>query len=204
MYLKLGKIKIHITFAFAAFTAFAANSASGEFLMLVFVSALLHECVHLCFLLGYGCRELRLTLQPGGAGIRCSGMELLDVRQNVLALLSAPAANLLLAAMLYAAAGFFSAEKLFSAAQCNLCLGAVNLLPLSFSDGGRTLCAVLAEKRGKKTAARVCRCAEYVSLLLLLAGTVAAAVCRKPWSGAAVFTGYCFVFALGKLLKKEK
>lgn len=212
MYLKLGKIKIHITFAFAAFAAFAANSDAGELLTVVFVSALLHECVHLCFLIGFGCRDIRLTLHPGGAAIRCTGTELLSVRKNAAVLLSAPLANVLLGLILYPAAERFSADALYTAAFVNLRLGLVNLLPVPFLDGGRSLKLLLAEKCGEERAERFCRLAGESSLVFLAAFCLLQMLLRRPWGGTAVFTGYCFVVTYGgrvkhifyRLLKKEK
>lgn len=206
MYLKLGKIRIHITFAFAAFAAFAANSDAGERLTLIFASALLHECVHLCFLIGYGCRNIRLTLRPGGAAISCAGTELLNARKSVPVFLSAPLMNAVLGAALFFLAGRFSSEALLTAARINLRLGAVNLLPVSFLDGGRALKAVLDARKSEAVSLRVSAAADAGSLTLLAAYTATLALTRRPWGGAAVFTGYCLVFGgkhiFRKLLKK--
>lgn len=212
MYLKLGKIKIHITFAFAAFIAFAANTDAGERLTVVFVSALLHECIHLCFLIGFGCRDIRLTLHPSGAAIRCTGTELLPVQKNAAVLLSAPLANILLGLILYPAAERFSAEALYTAAFVNLRLGLVNLLPVPFFDGGRSLKLLLEEKCGEERAVRLCRFAGGSSLIFLALFTAVQMLMQRPWGGTAVFTGYCFAVTYGgrvkhifySLLKKEK
>ncbi len=191
---------MHITFAFALFAAFAAGSAAGEKLAAAFASALLHECVHLVFLIGFGCTGIRLTLNPGGASVKCAGMELLCVKKQLLTLLSAPSLNVVLGLLLLASGSITGGEALFSAASVNLWLGGINLLPVRFTDGGRALYAVLSERTSSERAGKTAEICGIFSVVLLTGLTLFLIFSHRPWYGAAFFTVYCIVFSF--LLKK--
>ena len=98
MYIRLGRVRIHIGFPFAAFCAFAANSRLGESLTLVFVSALLHEAGHAAVLLGLGDRSLTLFLSPGGARIESRLSGALPYKNDIAAAAAGPLVNIAIAA----------------------------------------------------------------------------------------------------------
>ncbi len=200
MYLKFGRVRVHVTFAFALFTAFAASSAAGERLALTFASALLHECVHLVFLTGFGCTGIKLTLNPGGAAISCAGTELLPETKQLAALLSAPSVNIIAGVLLAVIGNALSAPELKTAANINLWLGGVNLLPLGFLDGGRALNAALGMKYRADTVRKITQFCDILSAVLLTAVTVFLIFIRRAPDGAVFFALYCLVFSL--FLKK--
>lgn len=143
MYIRLGGVRIHIGFPFAAFCAFVANSEIGVSLILVFVSALLHECGHTAALICCGESSLTLILSPFGARINSRVADRLPYKLDAAVAFSGPAVNLSLAAVLYVLYGVTDGQRLLSAAETNLMLGTVNLLPFSFLDGGRILSDIL-------------------------------------------------------------
>lgn len=167
------------------------------------VSALLHECVHLVFVIGCGCTDISLTLLPGGASLGCAGLETAGLANRLLVLLSAPLCNLTIGAALFALSYVPGVPDMKNAAVINICLGAANLLPVPFLDGGRALNAVLSVKYGEKTVGEKIEAAGAVTLLLLAAVALTLAFSGKDPIGAAVFTGYCAIFGFAKRNKRK-
>lgn len=194
MYLRLRRVKIHVTFFFAAALAFALNSENAARVGAVFAGALLHECAHLALLLSYGCTGLTLTLRPGGAVISGAGAEMLPPQKLLVAVLAGPAVNLTLAGALALCARRWRAGPLYYAAGVNLLLGAANLLPLGFLDGGRALACLRAVK-GKDVPPRAAAAADILTLVFLCALTAAAALAGRDPLFSAMFTAYCAVGA---------
>ena len=193
MYLKLGRVKIHVSFLFAAFFAAAATGTRGERLMTVFASALLHECAHLCFLLSYGKTGIGLELRPGGAKITGGGYETLPYSQGLACAIAGPAVNALIAAGMFAASRIFCSERLFYAAAVNAALAGANLIPLSFLDGGRALMCVLAIKKSRFVFFRNTKRTDRAIIAVMF---VAAAVLTAAGRDAVfllVFALYCAV-----------
>ena len=194
LYLKLPGVRVHVTFLFAAALALAVNAGRARAVGTVFVSALLHECAHLAFLLSYGARGLTLTLHPGGARIGGAALSALPYPKLLACVLAGPAVNLLLAgALVLCGRGAF-----LYAARVNLMLGAGNLLPLSFLDGGRALDCVLAlaQKSPVPGAARgvvdmICVCAMLFACVI---GTAKGADTLFLW----LFTAYCGFAAVSR------
>ena len=91
---------------------------------------------------------------------------------TVICLLSAPLANLLLAFLLMIACRFIKSEIILQAAFVNLALGGINLLPMSFLDGGRTLETVLACRVGAFRKDRIMLSLDVICLFVLVAVSV--------------------------------
>lgn len=196
MYLKFGKLKIHITFLFAAFIAFALNSEKGQALITVFAGALIHECAHLCFLLSYGERGLTLEVSPGGAKIAGGGFDALPYDKSLVCVLAGPCVNLILAATLFAASKIMNAEALNRAAQVNFMLGAMNLIPLSFLDGGRALKNIFSLKKARPIPNSWFRRADMIIVFFLFFSAVIMTLKKYDATFFLLFTVYCAVTAL--------
>ena len=193
MYLRLGSVRVHVTFLFAAAAAYIANTGRGEEIVIVFVSALLHECAHAVFLLSYGCRELTLELNPGGAKLRGAGLELLGAKQTLCAALAGPALNLLLAGALAVCRRLRPSPVFDEGCGVNLLLGGVNLLPLSFLDGGRALdCLLLLFSKQPPHPSRR-RALDLLLLAALALFSAALLLCRRDAFFMLLFTAYCAV-----------
>ena len=82
MYVKLGCIKVYISFSFAVFLAVAANVAGGRNLLLSFLFSFVHEAVHLIFLRFSGIRKAEIRLFPAGIKICCEAMNMLSYRKT--------------------------------------------------------------------------------------------------------------------------
>ncbi len=147
MELRFGRLKLRITFFFAAFLVLALSSSSPLRAAAFFLSAFLHEAGHLVCLLSAGCRDLTLSLLPGGAAIAGREIDRLPPKKALVSILAGPVVNLVLSAALFFCGRLFSLPT-GEGVLLNLTLGLLNLLPLSFLDGGRAL-AVLLILHGK-------------------------------------------------------
>ncbi len=190
MYLRLPGVRVHVTCLFAAFLALALSSGSEDGGVLI-VSALLHECGHLAFLLSYGCRGLTLELCPGGARIRGAGWQALPYGKALVCVLAGPAVNLLLAGAAFVFMRRLPGAVFTAAVRVNASLAFFNLLPLSFLDGGRALKCAAAMLPGALPSARAARRADLVTLAFLAGGTVFLLSHGKDAFLPAVFTAYC-------------
>ena len=191
MYLKLPRVKIHVTFLFAAMLALAVNTGRAEAVGAVFVSALLHECAHLALLLSYGAKGLTLTLLPGGARIENAALQTLSYPRQLACALAGPAVNLMLAGLLSICAARFGEELFSQAARVNWLLGGFNLLPLSFLDGGRALDCILCLKRKSPVPGGVRRGIDIFVVALLAAAAVYFLFTGRDALFLLLFTAYC-------------
>ena len=196
MYLKLPGVRVHVSFLFTAFLALILRTAGGREIAVVFVSALAHEAAHLVCLLACGCRDLTLTLQPGGARIGGACFGALPYKKTTLCVLAGPAVNLAVAGVLFLCCRFHPAALLRRAAEVNLALGLGNLLPLSFLDGGRALRAALDAKRNAPVPAAAVGAMDMAVLVFLCAATAVFTVLGADTSFLMLFTGYCIVSKL--------
>lgn len=98
---------------------------------------ILHELGHLCAMLVLGAEISQITFYGAGIKIISDGISDLPPLRQAAIYLCGPAVNLALAAILH---GVPSAINLF--------LGAFNLLPLSYFDGGRLAVLALGGRRG--------------------------------------------------------
>ncbi len=195
MYLKLPGVRVHVSFLFTAFLALVLRTGSGKDVAVVFASALAHEAAHLVCLLACGCRDLTLTLLPGGARIGGAGFGALPYKKATLCVLAGPAVNLVLAGTLFLCCRLWGAA-LTRAAEINLALGLGNLLPLSFLDGGRALRAALDAKRNAPVSAAAVGALDTAVLVFLCAATAVLTVLGADTSFLMLFTAYCIVSKL--------
>ncbi len=191
MYFKLPRVKIHVTFLFAAVLALAVNAGRAQAVGTVFVSALLHECAHLALLLSYGAKNLTLTLLPGGARIENAALQALSYPRQLACVLAGPAVNLTLACVLSFCAVRFGGDLFPQAARVNWLLGGFNLLPLSFLDGGRALDCILCLKRKSPVPGRVRRGVDIALVSLLAAVSLYFLFTGRDALFLLLFTAYC-------------
>ena len=145
------KFRLH-PFAFFGFAVSLAAMPTSCFAALA-VSAVLHECGHLtaAALLGRAPREI--TVLPIGISIDYGAAG--SYRDICLAALAGPFLNLLTAAM--ACVLPLSSDFAAYAVAFSLSLAAMNLIPLSFFDGGSALRCVIAVRFGMNAADTVAR-----------------------------------------------
>jgi len=201
MSVKLGNLTFHISFSFAVFLAVAANIAGGKSLLLSFLFSFVHEAVHLVFLYFSGIRKAEIKLFPAGVKICCEGMNILSYRKTVTATLSAPVFNIISGAVFFFLYRFYGNESFYMCCVINFLLGTVNLLPLSFLDGGRALEALLSVKMPDEKVRKIMNISGVLSILFLFLLFFAGFIMGKVQIFLLFFCVYCLV---GTLTSKSK
>ena len=143
--------KLSITFGFLFLIA--ANTAGGDMLTLYCLAfCIIHELAHLVCMRLLSVDVSEIKLYGGGIKICGRGLSVLDKCRQLIIYCSGCAANLILAAVFYLAG-----STLFCTV--NLCLLILNLMPVSYLDGGQVLSLVFPDKRrlgAALSAASVC------------------------------------------------
>ena len=199
MCITIGSLKIHIGFFFAAAVCLYLNSSYSSVFIFGFVSALLHEMMHLVFLLSYGCKNIELTLLPSGAKIGGASLKALNYRQNIAVSLSAPVLNIILSVLLFLVYRNSGDMRILQACEINFLLGGINLLPMSFLDGGRALFSFLCIRKELLYAEYILFICDITVLLLLLSVIVFFIFIRLEIMSLVIF----FIYAVFNITKKH-
>lgn len=199
MCISIGSVKIHIGFLFSAAVCLYLNSSYSSVFIVVFISALLHEMMHLAFLLSYGCKNIELTLLPSGAKISGAALKKLNYRQNIAVSLSAPVFNIILSVLLLLVYRKFTDMRILQASGLNFLLGAVNLLPMSFLDGGRALFSFVCIKKDLQIAESLLFVCDITVLLLLFSAIVFFMFIKLRFMSLLIF----FIYAVFNMTKKH-
>ena len=193
MSVKFGNITIKISFSFAVFLAFAANIAGGSNLLLSFLFSFLHEVVHLIFLRLSGIKKAEIILFPAAVKICCEGLALLSYKKTIIATLSAPVFNISAGAVFAFLYGASGNDIMKLCCTVNLLLGAVNLLPLSFLDGGRALSAWLFNRYEEVRVQKITGISGIAALAVLFLCFLAGVFMGKVQIFLLFFCIYCLV-----------
>ena len=160
--------RVRTDFSFLLFNALLFLFCSGEMILSFYAVCLLHELGHIAalHLTGGELRRIELSF----FGIKMVAAPAADAGRGAIVLLSGPAANLLLYAVLTALGVGAGAARL------SLAAGVFNLLPFSGLDGGALL-DMLAEGRTCERQLRTCfavaRAALVVGFVILAAAEMA-------------------------------
>lgn len=193
MYLDLGRLRIRAGFPFFAWIAFLVCGGGAGLLPLLFLFALLHEAGHVAALLAFGARRVSVSLFPGGAAIRGGAAGALSYPRAFVAAAAGPAVNLAAALLFWLLRGRLPPALAADALRLNLLLGAANLLPLSFLDGGVAASALFCALR--KPPRPPDPFFPDLGILLLLCGAcVFTLAARRPAWHLLAFTGYCLIY----------
>ena len=136
--------KLYIS-VFSFITFFFFIISQGIVYSTLFIScAIIHELSHLFFLHIFKAHIIRITVFPFGIDITCD-TRCLSYKKELICTLAGSFANLLCALTAYFILLHFPSPQLFFFVLCNLFLGALNLIPISFFDGGKALRLLLYE-----------------------------------------------------------
>ncbi len=167
--------KLSVTFGFLFLIA--ANTAGGDMLTLYCLAfCIIHELAHLVCMRLFSVDIAEIKLYGGGIKICGRGISELDKCRQIIIYCSGCAANLILAAVFYRAGSI-----LFCVV--NLCLLILNIMPVSYFDGGQVLSLVFPDNRRLRaalSAASIC-----IIIGLALFGIFAS---RETFSLSAVIT----------------
>ena len=157
--------RIRIRFSFLCFNALLFCLCDGKMIASFYAVCLLHELGHIAALRFTG-GELR-SVELSCFGIRMTAAPAADVKRGAAVLLSGPAANLLLYAVL------MLTGKCPETASLSLAAGLFNLLPLSSLDGGALL-DMLAEGSVRERQIQLCMKAVRIAAAGVLIALIAA------------------------------
>lgn len=190
MRVEIGGVALRFGVAAAAFCACILNYGSARLFWFGALAVMLHESTHLLLMLYFGCRRITVEVLPGGVRIQSDDLLKLGYRQTGAVFFIAPLANLAACAVFFLCSRWVPDPVLRQNAAVHLALGGVNLLPLSFLDGGRTLRCLLASLRGSAADAWA-KGADAACLLLLAAALLLLALLRIFPVPLYVFCLYC-------------
>ena len=156
--------RIRIRFSFLCFNALLFCLCDGKMIASFYAVCLLHELGHIAALRLTG-GELR-SVELSCFGIRMTAAPAANVKRGAAVLLSGPAANLLLYAVL------MLTEKCPETASLSLAAGVFNLLPLSSLDGGALL-DMLAEGSVRERQIQLCMKAVRIAAAGVLIALIA-------------------------------
>ena len=135
---------------------------------LVFIlAATLHELSHILLLHRFGARINKVSIYPFGIDIH-SDTSRLSYKKELICTLSGSGANLVVAVLGFMFLQISPHKHLLFFVLCNVFLGTINLIPLSFFDGGKALRLVLYDGLDIDRAFYVCRFLDIFSALLFL------------------------------------
>ena len=192
MYFECGRIRLRIDFLSAAVIAFFLLTQDARSFCILLLSAAAHEAGHICVLLHAGVPRITVDLHPGGAAIRDISPERLSYRQTFAAALAGPAVNLFAAAVFFTLKHVTAHQIFVQLCSVHFMLGAVNLLPLSFLDGGTALFSLLSERK-KTPVPPDMTAVDTITLLCMSAGCLFLIFTGRTAYYALAFTGYCIL-----------
>ena len=134
------KISISV-FSFAALFLFF-YSQGFTYALILLASAALHEFAHLFFLCRFGTEITSISVFPFGIDIRAD-TSLLSYKKELICTLAGSFSNLIFAFFSYLLLLLSPSPVLMFFALSNLFLGLINLIPLSFFDGGKAIRLIL-------------------------------------------------------------
>ena len=130
--------KLYISvFSFAAFLFFIISQGASYSIVFA-ISAIIHELSHIIFLHLYKAKINRITIFPFGIDILCETKHL-SYKKELVCTLAGSFANLLFSFVSYFILLRFPTPLLLFFVLSNLFLGIMNLIPVSFFDGGKAL-----------------------------------------------------------------
>lgn len=135
-----GKIYVSV-FSFISIALFILGQ-NPVYVSIIILSALLHESAHICFLKIYRAKIERICIFPLGCEIFADTSRL-SYKKELIVTLSGSLTNISLFILSYFVLKLYPLRFLLFFAVCNLFLGVINLIPLSFFDGGKALRLIL-------------------------------------------------------------
>lgn len=168
-YLGIIKIygKVHVSI-FSFFAILFFMSAQGVLYSTLFLLCIaLHEFSHLFFLKYYGANLCSVTIFPFGIDISADTSRI-SYKKELVVTLAGSASNLIFAAIGCIVLQRLPSPPLLFFVMCNLFLGCMNLIPLSFFDGGKAIRLILYDRLDIDKAFYIQRLLDIFSSLLFL------------------------------------
>ena len=154
---------------FSFFALFFFVISQGVSYSAVFISAILmHESAHICFLCLFKAQIRRVTVFPFGIDIYADTF-CLSYKKELICTLAGSLANFLAGVIACCLFTFIKRPLILFFILCSFFLGAMNLIPLSFFDGGKAVQLIVYDAFDIDTAYGIYRCFEIASGIFFLA-----------------------------------
>ncbi len=162
IYFDFKNIRFSFTFGFFFVLAFlCTNSSILAAYSLVF--CIIHELAHLFAMRNFGAKVKEVLFYGAGIKISSEGLSELSKKKQLIIYFAGCLTNILMAVIYL----LISSREL---AAINLCLAAMNLLPISYLDGGKILLTVLQRQEKALKALSMVTTVFVISLFIL--GTI--------------------------------
>lgn len=160
MQFRIKHTQIYISFTFLALLILFLSIGELNFCILSLSASLIHEFIHLFFIILFSGKISKINLSLFGADIvRHTQHSLTNVKEAVISF-SAPVMNILIGIIIFWLNGFFTRFSVV-----NLTIGVFNILPFFNFDGGRGLKYLLSCRLSE----RVC---DYIIIFLSVGVTI--------------------------------
>lgn len=146
MRFKVKNTEVYLSFTF--FAVFLILLCVGQLKICLYslISSLIHEAIHIIFILVFSGDISNITLSGFGANIRRANEDLLTPLKEAIISFSAPVFNLILSFV-----SFLIYKKSTPFGAVNIVIGLFNLLPYYTFDGGRGLSFLLKSHLNEKS-----------------------------------------------------
>ena len=157
MRFKFAGVEFSAHFLVVALMSFAVITDTSEMVCICILSAVLHECGHLCAMFFFGIKPKRITLRAFDIAIDAKTDK--SILADIIITLCGPLSNLLFALVFVC----FSKRLFYS----NIVIGLFNLIPVKTFDGGHALHLFLMQFLSEKYADIVIGFITFVLLIPL-------------------------------------
>ena len=188
-------VEVHLHNGFLALLGLFFAAGVLERGLAAFFIVFIHELAHVAAARRLGVKVVSVELLPFGGVSRLGEEVVLDPRREVLVALAGPAANLVMFGLGLGAInyGLFGGNLGSFFLQCNLLVGAFNLLPALPLDGGRVFRAWLAGRVGLKEGTyRAALLGQFFGVLISAGGVagMAGGLCGLDVAATGIFLLY--------------
>ncbi len=163
---KLLNIKIYVNFYFIAFLSMIAVLGNSLSLSMSILASLMHELGHIIMMIILDRRSIcRIKIDFFNIDIVDRSRRTLSMQKNILVLISGSLVNFLIAILFDSLYLIFKAYFLIIFSYINICIGVLNLLPISILDGGQILLLILNKNISIKNSVLI---SQIISILFLV------------------------------------
>lgn len=197
MRLRIGRVKIEISFAFAVLLALILGCSDGAGFGISFLCCCIHEALHLLLFALSGAYPKSISLGAAGMRMDFGGCIPVSFVREAVACAVPPVINTVLGgifAYLYSRGN----PVFLIPAAANIVLGAVNLLPVRALDGGRALWCLTASFFSPSAADTVLGVSEALTVPVLVLAALRSLIINPGNFSVPVLCVYVLILTLGK------
>ncbi len=147
MRFKIKNTEVKISFSFFAVFLLSLVSDTFNFYLYSFIASLVHEFIHVAFILLFNAQITEFSLTLFGGNIKRNTTKFISNTKEAVISFSAPVTNIVIGVV-----SLFIIRKLSLFGIVNLFIGIFNILPFYSFDGGRGLYYLLTIKLSENTA----------------------------------------------------